>query len=117
MFMVLVVIDDPEKVDDVLEALEAGGITGATIIESTGLHRRQKKHVPMRYLYTSPEAEETENITLFTIVPDAAIAEKSRLIVESVVGDLDQPNTGIFAAWQLDQVKGVTPRDEGGAGK
>jgi nitrogen regulatory protein PII len=117
MFMVLCVIDDPSNVDQVLEALEAGGITGATLIESTGLHRRQKKHIPLPYLYTRPESVETENMTLFAIVPDRACAEKCRAIIEGVVGDLNSPNTGIFAAWQLDIVKGVTSRDEGGAGE
>lgn len=115
MFMVLCVVDDPSNVDQVLEALEAGGITGATLIESTGLHRRQKKHIPLPYLYTRPESLETENMTLFAIVPDRACAEKCRAIIEGVVGDLNSPNTGIFAAWQLDIVKGVTSRDEGGA--
>ncbi len=113
MYIVLVVIDDPKKVDQVLEDLEEGGIKGATIIESTGLHRRQKQHIPMRYLYTSPVSEELENITLFTIVPDKACVEKCRMIIEGVVGDLDSPNTGIFASWQLDVVKGVTHRGEG----
>lgn len=109
MYMVLVVIDDPAKVDKVLEGFETGGITGATIIESTGLHRKKIKHIPLRFLYASPEPDEIENLTIFTIVPDEETVNKSREIIESVVGDLDQPNTGIFAAWKLDQVKGVSP--------
>jgi nitrogen regulatory protein PII len=113
MFMVLCVIDDPGKVDEVLGALEAGGMTGATIMESTGLHRKREKSIPLRYLYTSPEPFETDNITLFTIVPDAATADKCRRILESVVGDLEEPNTGIFASWQLDQVKGLSAQGRG----
>jgi nitrogen regulatory protein PII len=113
MFMVLCVIDDPGKVDEVLEALEAGGVTGATIMESTGLHRKRDKSIPLHYLYSSPEPFETDNITLFTIVPDAAMAEKCRQIIESVVGDLEKPNTGIFTTWQLDQVKGLSAQGRG----
>ena len=108
MFMVLVVIDDPAKVDKVLAGLEAGGITGATIIESTGLHRKQKKHIPMPYLYSGAQTGEEDNLTLFAIVPDRATAEKCLGIIEGVVGDLAQPNTGIFAAWELDMVKGIS---------
>lgn len=107
MYMVLVVIDDPANVDKVLEGLEAGGITGATIIESTGLHRKKKKHIPLRYLYVSPVPEETENLTIFTIVPDRETVKKCQEIIEHVVGDFNNPDTGIFAAWELDQVKGV----------
>jgi nitrogen regulatory protein PII len=106
--MVLVVIDDPGKVDDVLEKFEEGGITGATLIESTGLQRKRKKHIPLRYFYANPVQGETDNLTLLTIVPDRETADRCRQIVEGVVGDLDEPNTGVFAAWQLDLVKGIT---------
>lgn len=37
------VIDDPAKVDNVLDQLKIGGIAGATIVESTGLHRKRKR--------------------------------------------------------------------------
>lgn len=117
MYFVLIVIDDPSNVDKVLEQLKAGGIGGATIIESTGLHRKQKKRIPLRYTYGGPEPGEIDNITLFAIVPNRQVAERCREIVESVVGDLDEPNTGIFAAWELDLVKGVRHyiEDEGQA--
>jgi len=110
MFMVWCVIDDPDQMDQVLEAFEAGGITGATIIESTGLGRKKKKHIPLRYNYAGAEQGETDNLTLFTIVPDLETVNKCQEIIESVVGDLALPNTGVFAAWELDQVKGIQPR-------
>ncbi len=109
MYMVLVVIDDPSRLDKVLEGLKAGGITGATLIESTGLHRKQKKHIPMPYLYSGDEPGEVDNLTLFTVVPDRKTAEKCLTIIENIVGDLNNPNTGIFAAWELDLVKGISP--------
>jgi len=43
MYLVLMVIDDPAKVDNVLDQLKIGGIAGATIVESTGLHRKRKR--------------------------------------------------------------------------
>lgn len=113
MYIVLLVIDDPGKVEKVIKALEAGGVTGATIIESTGMHRKIGKQIPLRYLYASPDPIETENFTIFAIVPSRESAEECRVIVENVVGDLDQPNTGIFATWQLDQVKGLGAQGRG----
>lgn len=110
MYMVLIVLDNPALLDKTLVALEEGGIRGATIIESTGLHRRKQKRLPMRYLYNNSMTEETDNITLFAIVSDRATAENCLSIVESVSGSLDDPDTGIFAAWELDLVKGLTPR-------
>jgi len=63
MFMVLCVIDDPGKVDEVLEALEAGGVTGATIMESTGLHRKRDKSIP-RCTISTPALSRSRPTTL-----------------------------------------------------
>lgn len=109
MYMIFSVLDDPGKLGKVLEALEKGGISGATIVESTGLHRAQKKHLIMQYVYASPVLSETENVTLFTIVPDKEAVEHCLALIESIVGDMNQPDTGIFAAWELDVIKGLRP--------
>jgi hypothetical protein len=44
------VLDDPGRLDDLLEAWRKPGAR-ATIIESTGIHRRRSKTVPMRYMF------------------------------------------------------------------
>jgi hypothetical protein len=107
-YMALLILDDPSLLEDVLKAWTKGGIRGATIMESTGLYRLTRKLIPMRYLYTSREASEKENVTLIAIVDDQAMAEKCLALTESIIGDLDQPNTGIFAAWPLSLVKGLS---------
>jgi hypothetical protein len=107
-YMALLILDDPSLLEDVLKAWMKGGIRGATIMESTGLYRLTRKLIPMRYLYTSREASEKENVTLIAIVDDQAMAEKCLALTESIIGDLDQPNTGIFAAWPLSLVKGLS---------
>ena len=107
-YMALFILDDPSLLEDVLKAWSKGGIRGATIMESTGLYRLTRKVIPMRYLYTGREASEKENITLIAIVDDQTMAEKCLELTESVVGDLSQPNSGIFAAWPLPMVKGLS---------
>jgi nitrogen regulatory protein PII len=111
MFMVMFVIDDPNYLDQILDAWSAVGINGATIVESIGLYRRQK-HFPMRYTYAydaTPLAEKG-NSTLFVIVRDEGTVQLCLNEVEKIVGDLDGPNTGVFAAWPLAYVKGVPLR-------
>lgn len=110
-YMALFILDDPSLVEDVLKAWTKGGIRGATIMESTGLYRLTRKLIPMRYLYTSREASEKENVTLIAIVDDQAMTEKCLQLTESVIGDLNQPNTGIFAAWPLSMVKGLSSHE------
>ena len=107
-YMALFILDDPSLLEDVLESWSNGGIRGATIIESTGLYRLTRKLIPMRYLYTGRDSSEKENVTLMAILDDEVMAEKCLQLTESIVGDLDQPNTGIFATWPLSMVKGLS---------
>ena len=112
MFMMMFVLDDTARLDDVLEAWAAIGISGATFFESTGSHRRKawRRARPcalrLRHL---DEAEEAANCTLFAVVPDEQVVRQCLAATERVVGDLDDPNTGVFMAWPLAVVKGVPP--------
>ena len=111
MHMVMLVLDDPNRLDAVLEAWSAAGIRGATILESTGSHRYQAaQRVHARYFFGGgARAEETVNCTLFAIVPDEVSALRCLAATEQVVGDLDGPNTGVLAAWPLALTKGLPP--------
>jgi nitrogen regulatory protein P-II 1 len=93
MYMILFVLDDPHRLDETLAAWEKAGITGVTILESTGINRRRRVSIPMRYLFEgSPEIE---------------FVERCLQATEALFGDLDLPNTGVLAAWPLTIVKGV----------
>jgi hypothetical protein len=105
MYMIFFVLDDPSLLNKILAGWEAAGIGGATIVESSGLHRRTK-HLPMRYSFDSG-MEEEGHLTLFAIVPDEDRVQACLAATEVVTGNLDDPNTGVFAAWPLSSVKGV----------
>jgi len=107
MYMVMLVLDDPNKLDDVLMAWMDAGILGATITESTGMRKQLTPCPPMRYSYGSSNLRDVGNLTLFVIVSSQAMANKCLAVTEIIVGDLDGPNTGVFAAWPLAIIKGV----------
>jgi hypothetical protein len=112
MFMVMLVLDDTSRLDEVLDAWAALGVSGVTIAESTGIHRRRagQRQVYARYGFSGlGNGSERGNYTLFTIVPDEATAQRCLAAVERVVGDLNGPHTGVLAAWPLALVKGVPP--------
>lgn len=113
MYMVLLVLDDPQKLDDVLDAWHRIGVTGVTIMESSSRHRRQQvRPLGARYIFGAARAVEhveKGQYTLITIVPDAAAVQQCEAAAEEIVGDLNSPDTGILAGWQLDHVKGVAP--------
>jgi len=110
-FMVIFVLDDIDRCKDILDAWEAAGITGVTILESSGLGRvRQagmRDDLPlMPSLSDLFKRAETRHRTLFTVIKDQ---EKIDAIVEatqSVMGDLEQPNTGFLFVLPVSQVYG-----------
>lgn len=110
MQMIMFVLDDPNQLDSVLDAWQAIGVSGVTVVESTGFHRRQAQRLGARYLFSLPrlvERIERGHYTLFAIMPDIQMVQKCLDAVEKIVGDLADPNTGILAAWELSLAKGV----------
>lgn len=111
MYMLMLVLDDPDRLDEVLDAWDAIGVSGVTIIESSGINRRrmarQVGSLFMAGMNRLIGSEEESHYTLLVVVPDDAQVQKCLVAVEEIVGNLDGPNTGILAAWPLSFIKGV----------
>jgi nitrogen regulatory protein PII len=118
MFMILFVLHDPEKLDEILTAWEDAGVSGVTILPSTGLKRHQSKSALRDDLPLIPSLDDIMehivnlNRTLFTMVKDQEMVDRVVAATENVVGDLDTPNTGILAVFPIAQVYGLNRRDE-----
>lgn len=113
MYMVMLILDDPERLDEVLEAWHNIGVSGVTIVETSSFFRRQGKHLGARYLFGfSRVVQQTEegHYALMSVVPDEVGVHQCIDAAESIVGDLNEPNTGILTAWPLPIVKGVPER-------
>lgn len=122
--VVVLVLDDPNRLDEVLEAWHGAGVRGVTIVESTGLHRRRRRTIGARYAYGFPRlfgGTYEGHFTLMTVVPPSQV-EVCRVEAERIIGDLDLPNTGMLVAWPAAFAKGIAclPPDgdsrESGAG-
>lgn len=113
MNMVMLVIDNPRQLDTVLAAWEGQGVSGVTIIESTGINRRRRAQQvgkPFMAGMNRLLGDDLENhYTLFVIVPDEAAVQACLRAAEEILGDLNEPNSGVLAAWPLTTVKGVPP--------
>jgi nitrogen regulatory protein P-II 1 len=112
MYMVLFVLHDIACCDEILNAWEEAGAQGITILPSTGMVRLRKSALREdRPLFPSLEAllqhEENLNRTFFTIVEDEALIDQLLDATQSVVGDLERANTGIFTVLPLYRVHGV----------
>lgn len=110
MQMVMFVLDDPDQLNAVLDAWHAIGVSGITLLESSGSYRHQTHLLGLRFVsVTSVLAQRLEegHYTLLTVVPDEEAVSQCLAAVETIVGDLDSPNTGIFTSWAVGLTKGV----------
>ncbi|MBP7963919.1 MAG: hypothetical protein KBG20_14185 [Caldilineaceae bacterium] len=108
MQMIMYVINNPDLLDDVLDAWHDAGIIGVTIMESTGIYRRRPTLINARYAVGFPllvDSMEKGHYTLFATLDDTDQVTRCLAATESVVGDLSLPNTGAFAAWELTLAK------------
>lgn len=107
MYMIMLVLDDPDQLDPLIEAWEKAGVRGATIVESTGIGRRKRSPLGMRYVFPGLGRQEEGHFTLFVIVRGETEVQACLHATEALIGDLDKPDTGVFAAWELHTVKGL----------
>ena len=111
LFLVVFVLNDSNLCHDILNAWEEAGIRGITILESSGLGRVRKAglidDLPlMPSLSDIFKDAETRHRTLFTIVNGQ---EKVSAIVnatQSIVGDLENENTGLLFSVAVSEVFG-----------
>ncbi len=113
MFMIFFVLHDPHRLREILEAWEEAGVSGITILPSTGLKRLEASDVLREDLPLIPsledliDQEESLNRTLFTIVRDDEMVNKVIEATQSVTGDLNLPNTGILTVLPVARVYGL----------
>ncbi len=108
MQMLMYVLNNPDLLDDVLDAWHDEGITGVTIVESTGIYRRRPTLISARFAVGFPllvDSMEKGHYTLFATLEDADQVARCLAATESIVGDLSLPNTGALAAWELTLAK------------
>ena len=102
-----------DQCKDVLDTWEEAGIRGVTILESSGLGRvRQagiREDIPlMPSLKDLFKHTETHHRTLFTVIKDEGQIQNIVEATQSVVGDLEQPNTGFLFVLPVSQVFGIS---------
>jgi nitrogen regulatory protein P-II 1 len=113
MKMILFVLNDPGKLQDLLNAWKEAGANGATVFSSTGMGRINqsaslREDLPLMpslsdFFGSNPELSRT----LFSIVKDDQTVRQVIAATQAVVGDLDQPKTGLLVVLPVDQTEGL----------
>lgn len=109
MQMLITVINDPEKVDEILSGYLELGITGATIISSEGMGRLLTHDIPIfAGLQTLISGSRPQNRTIFSVVEDDKV-EPAIALLQDVSGNLNDPATGIAFTIPVTRVVGLAP--------
>jgi len=113
--LISLILHDMDKVDDVLHVWLESGISGLTLLDSSGLsHRvgraRLRDDLPVfPSLRKMLESTEMHNRLLFTVVADEFDLDALIRRTEQVTGSLDRPGTGILFVTPVTRVVGLQP--------
>jgi nitrogen regulatory protein P-II 1 len=111
MKLILFVLNDPAKLLGLLDAWREAGVSGATVLSSTGMGRINQARTLRDDLPLMPSLSdffvqgEQLSRTIFTIVQDDRVAGIIK-VTEGMVGDLSMPGNGILVVIPTDSVHG-----------
>ena len=107
--LLVVVINDPDRLDEILTGFLDLGITGATVINSEGMGRILPDDIPIfAGLRAVLGDERPRNITVFSVVTPELV-QPALDVVKGVCGDLAAPSTGIAFVLPVEHVTGLAP--------
>lgn len=117
MQLLVTVVNEEEKLDEILAGFLELGVTGATVIHTEGMARLLSQEIPIfAGLQTLMSRSRPRNFTIFSVIDDSETADQVVALVEDICGDLDRPGTGIIFSVPVTRAVGLAPEleDPGG---
>ena len=114
--MIIMVLDDPDKLTDVMRVWQHQGASGITILESSGLGRALLAAGGMICRFSRGCAiffrpARRTIVRCLPVVGDEVDVEAFFTATEEVVGPLDAPNSGLIVALPVLAARGIMQRD------
>ncbi len=111
-YLVMLIVNDVDDCPAILDAWEAAGALGITILSSTGLgHIRNaglRDDMPlMPSLQDLFESDDVQHRTLLSVVDSQELVDKLVESAQQVIGDLDEPHTGFLFVVPVLQAYGL----------
>lgn len=110
MKLLVVILNRVEKLEEVLEAFVEVGISGATVIDSVGMGHILSEEVPiflgLRFMFTGAKPH---NKTIFSVINDEK-EEPAINVLQKILGDLNQPGTGVAFTLPIGRAEGIKPQ-------
>jgi len=110
MQLLIAVINQEERLDDILAGFLELGITGATVIRSEGMGRMLAQEIPIfAGLQSLLSGGRPQNATVFSVIDDDAKVDGAIALLQQLCGDLNDPATGIAFTLPVSRVVGLAP--------
>ena len=109
MKLLILILNKVEKFEEVLEGFLEIGITGATVVDSIGMGHILSEDVPiflgLRFMFAGAKPH---NKTILSAIKDEK-EESAIQILKKILGNLNEPGTGIVFTVPIDRVEGLMP--------
>jgi nitrogen regulatory protein PII len=108
--LLIAVINQQEKLDEILSGLVELGVTGATILNSEGMGRVLTHEIPIfAGLAALASRSRPQNQTLFSVIREDDKVDAVIALLQEVCGDFEDPATGIVFTVPVSRVVGLAP--------
>jgi nitrogen regulatory protein PII len=110
--LVVLIVNEPEDCPALLDAWEAAGVRGITILNSSGLGRVRRaglrEDLPLiPSLEDLFQSEEIYHRMLLSVVEDQEMVDRLVKVTKEITGDLDRPHSGFMFVVPVSQVYGL----------
>lgn len=110
MHLLVCVINEEEKLNDILSGFVELGVTGATVIRSEGMGHVLAEEAPVfAGLQSLVSRTRPQNSTIFSVIESDGTLDAAIDMIQEVCGGLHKPATGILFTLPVDRVIGLAP--------
>ena len=110
MELLVAVINQEDRLDDILSGFLELGITGATVIDSEGMGHVLSHDIPIfAGLQTLISRARPQNQTIFSVIDSDEKVQGAIALLQEICGDMDNPATGIVFTIPVSRVTGLAP--------
>ncbi len=104
--LLVIVLDQPELVDELVTGFLDLGVQGATVVESRGMGQIIRQDMPIFAGLSSLFPSSTGSRMILSVMPETMV-EKVFQLTEEVVGQLDRPNSAVCFTVPVEQFRGI----------
>lgn len=111
MELLVCILNEYEKLEQLLAGFLEIGITGATVLDSRGMGRVLGPEMPaFGNLQALASLTRDRNVTVISVIESSEKLVAARELVTTICGDLNAPSTGIMFTLPVSSVTGLAAK-------